>query len=143
MIIEDVGKAPFYKFRNVSKFVSTYLKTGVDTSYRYFDEGYWFVHQEFLSRVVTIARSKSVVVDYHTLPDDIQILIASKRSTSNYTKSTQSYGDAYSALHILPTAPEYVIKAVYRAMAKKHHPDQGGEAEEFRRITEAYKELVK
>jgi hypothetical protein len=30
------------------------------------------------------------------------------------------------------------IKAVYRSLCKTHHPDTGGKAEDFRRITDAY-----
>ena len=49
--------------------------------------------------------------------------------------------DFYAVLGIVPTASEDVIKAVYRALAKKHHPDAGGDANRFREITEAYATL--
>ena len=35
-----------------------------------------------------------------------------------------------------------VIKKAYRQQAKKHHPDQGGDAATFRKIHEAYQQLV-
>ncbi len=35
-----------------------------------------------------------------------------------------------------------VIKKAYRQQAKKHHPDQGGDSATFRKIHEAYQQLV-
>ena len=35
-----------------------------------------------------------------------------------------------------------VIKRAYRQQAKKHHPDQGGDSATFRKIHEAYQQLV-
>ena len=49
--------------------------------------------------------------------------------------------DYYGTLGILPNAPEDVVKAVYRALAKKHHPDAGGDPDRFRAIAEAYEVL--
>jgi hypothetical protein len=34
------------------------------------------------------------------------------------------------------------IKSAFRKMAKQHHPDQGGEAATFRRVHEAYQQLM-
>ena len=34
------------------------------------------------------------------------------------------------------------IKSAYRALAKQHHPDKGGEPSVFRRIVAAYKVLM-
>ena len=34
------------------------------------------------------------------------------------------------------------IKSAFRKMAKKHHPDQGGEAAKFRQVHEAYQQLM-
>ena len=36
-----------------------------------------------------------------------------------------------------PGAPLDVAEAAYRALAKKAHPDAGGDPERFRRLTEA------
>jgi hypothetical protein len=37
---------------------------------------------------------------------------------------------------------QQVIKKAYRKQAKRHHPDQGGEAEVFRKLHEAYEQLI-
>lgn len=42
-------------------------------------------------------------------------------------------------LEVEPTASEVEIEAAYRRLAKQHHPDAGGSAERFRRVTEAYR----
>lgn len=45
---------------------------------------------------------------------------------------------AFAALHLLQSAPRSVVDAAYRALAKQHHPDLGGDPETMRRLTEAY-----
>ncbi|MFC6616117.1 DUF5797 family protein [Halopenitus salinus] len=47
----------------------------------------------------------------------------------------------YDVLGVHPDADEEVVKAVYQALVKKHHPDQGGDQEEFQRIKEAYDQI--
>ena len=48
---------------------------------------------------------------------------------------------ALKTLHLLPTAPQSVIKAAYQALAKIHHPDRGGSVETMKKINEAYEVL--
>ena len=43
-------------------------------------------------------------------------------------------------LEIAPNASEVEIEKAYRDLVKRHHPDAGGDAETFRRITEAYQQ---
>lgn len=43
----------------------------------------------------------------------------------------------WGVLHLAPGAPLDVAEAAYRALAKKAHPDAGGDPERFRRLTEA------
>ena len=37
---------------------------------------------------------------------------------------------------------QQVIKKAYRRQAKRHHPDQGGDAAVFRKLHEAYEQLI-
>ena len=46
--------------------------------------------------------------------------------------------DAYTTLHLLPSAPSSTVSAVWRSLARVSHPDQGGDPEAFRRYSEAY-----
>ena len=47
----------------------------------------------------------------------------------------------YAVLRVVEGAPMEVVDAAYRALAKKHHPDKGGDAEEMKRINAAYAKL--
>lgn len=49
--------------------------------------------------------------------------------------------DPYKVLGVEKTASAADIKKAYRNAAKKHHPDKGGKAEEFKKINEAYETL--
>src|SRR5262249_13576535 len=51
--------------------------------------------------------------------------------------------DAFTALHLLPTAPPEVVKASYKALALIHHPDRGGDLEQMKIINQAYDLLEK
>ncbi len=45
-------------------------------------------------------------------------------------------------LHLLPDAPPELIKAAYKTLAMKFHPDHGGDAEAMKLLNEAYAELA-
>ena len=44
----------------------------------------------------------------------------------------------YTVLGVEPTASPDEIKSAYRKQAIKHHPDSGGDSEQFQKLTEAY-----
>lgn len=52
------------------------------------------------------------------------------------------YRTYYQVLKLEVTADERQVKAAYRRAARNTHPDHGGNAEEFRLVTEAYQTLV-
>ncbi len=49
--------------------------------------------------------------------------------------------DYYSVLGVSRTASQTEIKTAFRKLAHKHHPDKGGDANEFKEINEAYQVL--
>jgi len=51
--------------------------------------------------------------------------------------------DPYSILGVNQGASEDEIKKAYRKKAMKHHPDKGGDPNEFKRIQNAYDRLTK
>jgi len=50
---------------------------------------------------------------------------------------------ALAVLGLPPNATKQQIKQRYRVLAKKHHPDRGGDQREMRRIIAAYELLMK
>ncbi len=50
--------------------------------------------------------------------------------------------DPYQTLHLLPSAPPEVVRAAYKALAMKHHPDHGGDVGAMQRINDAYRRLA-
>ncbi|HBI56242.1 MAG TPA: hypothetical protein DDY38_05415, partial [Firmicutes bacterium] len=50
--------------------------------------------------------------------------------------------DYYKVLGVSPGAPTEVIRAAYRALMKRHHPDVGGDPERAKEIEEAYRNLA-
>lgn len=53
----------------------------------------------------------------------------------------RKHDSEYSEMHLLPTAPGFVIEAVYRALAKASHPDLGGSTVDMQRLNAAYEAL--
>jgi len=47
----------------------------------------------------------------------------------------------YQVLGVDPTTEEAVIDATYRSLLKKHHPDQGGSKQQFKKIKNSYEEI--
>ena len=56
--------------------------------------------------------------------------------------TTSPQAEAFAVLHLLPTAPDYVIDAVFRAFAKRWHPDRGGDSDTMRQIIAAHEQLT-
>ena len=55
---------------------------------------------------------------------------------------TESSSSHYQVLRVAVTATEKEIKVAYRRAARKAHPDHGGDAAAFRRVTAAYETLI-
>lgn len=49
--------------------------------------------------------------------------------------------DHYSTLGVPRDADQDTIKAAFRKLAMKHHPDRGGDPNEFQKINQAYETL--
>jgi hypothetical protein len=54
---------------------------------------------------------------------------------------TPAKADPFATLHLLPSAPPEVVKAAYRALSLKHHPDLGGDVRAMQTINAAYRQL--
>jgi DnaJ-domain-containing protein 1 len=73
---------------------------------------------------------------------------AGKRSSSNssrsssYRPSSGAVESQFAVLGLAPGATLHDVKTAYRDKVKQHHPDQGGEIQEFLRLQEAYEFLL-
>tara|TARA_R100001244_G_scaffold36778_3_gene33647 strand:- start:2019 stop:2399 length:381 start_codon:yes stop_codon:yes gene_type:complete len=119
---------------------------------RFYDEtsACWFVYRDYILPFVQVAVHSGHAVDYASLPDDIKQGIDSEKGNWQHVSPSgpeiakvkpMSVNRAFKILHLRQSAPDFVVKAAYRALSLKHHPDQGGEAEVFKKINTAYQLL--
>jgi DnaJ-domain-containing protein 1 len=64
-------------------------------------------------------------------------------SNANPARPILQRQQALGVLGLPPTATPQQIKRRYRTLAKRHHPDRGGDPREMQRIIAAYEFLVK
>ena len=64
-------------------------------------------------------------------------------SRANPARAALERQQALSVLGLPPTATPQQIKRRYRVLAKKHHPDRGGDRQQMMRIIAAYELLMK
>ena len=137
-------------FHSYNKRFVSFINGGIKpSSYRRYDPGTkrWMVHASRLPLVVSFGRRYFDHVDYRSLPEDLQIKVVKVMESAYNMGSfaavapTPTSTGPHAVLFVLETAPWEVVKAAYRALALKAHPDQGGTVEDFRKIQGAYNEL--
>ena len=140
----------FYLLTSVPSAVSSWLKSLVPDIYRYYDADHygWCVHENYLMDAIQVAYTNTGVLDYTALSDQWQVSIAREKVNWTYAPSkkakavaTASLNSYYSVLYLTPNAPEYMVDAAWKALAKEHHPDRGGDPEVFKQIQAAYMKL--
>jgi DnaJ-domain-containing protein 1 len=65
------------------------------------------------------------------------------QSGTNPARTIVQRQQALTVLGLPPNATAQQIKRRYRALAKRHHPDRGGDPREMQRIIAAYEFLIK
>jgi hypothetical protein len=60
------------------------------------------------------------------------------RGRTRTTPKAPPPGNPFAVLHLLPSAPPEVVDAAFRALAKKFHPDKGGDPAVMRQLAEAH-----
>jgi DnaJ-class molecular chaperone len=83
---------------------------------RYYEDGAWYVHKNHI--------------------DDVKQLGVMEAQTT-----TSSGPDDYAVLYLHRDAPVNIVEIVWRALAKLHHPDRGGDEETFKKISAAYQRI--
>jgi hypothetical protein len=130
-----------------NKRFQTYVSQGIKpASYRRFngEDKRWDVHVAKIPQLVAAAKRWFSRVDYRPLPPEVQIKIVQfqEKNPDPVRITTPKTPPPHAVLFVTRNAPPEVIKAAYKALAQKHHPDHGGDPEEFRKIDEAYKRLT-
>lgn len=95
------------------------------------DTKLWHVDSIFANQAIDIVRQ------YYDHVEVNQYHHQSSPPPPNFTTST----DPFRVLFLIPTAPGPVITAAYRALARMHHPDNGGETKTMQTINAAYDKL--
>ncbi len=140
---DDAARTAELRFAYNKRF-HIYLKAGLKPlSYRHWDsvKKRWRVHAAKLPEVVLVASRWFQHVDYSELPGPVQVTIAAAKNKREVVVVPKDTASAHEVLFILPDAPREVIDAAYKALARMHHPDQGGDEEKMQRINRAYEEL--
>ena len=119
------------------------IKFGVKPqTYRRYDpvSNSWYVHMTYIDFVVKVSSRYYDSVDYRQLPLDWQSLI---NEIPLIHSAAPLLDDDYRLLYITQDAPIEVIKASFKALAKKHHVDAGGSNDKMVSINLAYDRICK
>jgi len=134
--------------------VIRYLQLSVPQILRYYTDEpvpHWRVHKDHVVHAVQLGYAVLGHVDYSGLGTELQMVIAQekgswtlrdtkKQATVTRDKSLDKL-EAYATLFLTPAAPDFIIEAVWKALARKHHPDHGGDSEAFKTYNAAHKKI--
>lgn len=111
------AKNNFYKLIGpLPKGLVEWIKYAVPGTHRFYEDWSWYVHSDYVDEVRSRTKTVENIVDQAT---------------------------DYATLHLQPTAPPQLVAAAFKTLSKIHHPDQGGNEDEFKKITAAYERLQK
>tara|TARA_R110002020_G_scaffold26270_14_gene84878 strand:+ start:15061 stop:15543 length:483 start_codon:yes stop_codon:yes gene_type:complete len=139
-----------FKNDDLSNYLSTFLKPNTRTWDK--KEKCWVIVPEVLGEVIAYSRHLFTEINASSLPVNLQNKVhkalqgdyKSDYSTpKNKEYSIEKDTSPYSILYLKSNAPEFVVKAVYKTLAFKYHPDRGGETEQFQKVKEAYEAIMK
>ena len=119
------------------------ISGGVHNRFRRWDrdKGIWLVHWQWVKWLVDYARTMHMDMDYTDLPHQWQLTAAGAFVPGRVTLP-EDVKSPFEILYLTTEAPPEVVKAAYRALSKIHHPDMGGDAEKWREIDDAYRQLT-
>lgn len=125
-------EAPFNK-----NFVET-IKINIPVKFRTYNKRLecWIINKRFLKAVTLFATE--------IFGDNIYSILDEENNDSAEVKSTIDIKDPYSVLFITNNAPDFIVKTVFRELAKKSHPDASKDPrtqEDFVRYREAYNKI--
>ena len=141
------GTDDFVWITQPSKQVTQWLRRSVPSSFRYYDSEThlgWALHLKYVVDAAKLEHYFGGEVDVSRLPEDLRKFIDDTRHewVSDTSLSASPKGDPYRTLFVLPGAPKSVVTAAWKALARDHHPDVGGDPERFKELQAAY-DLIK
>ena len=105
------------------------------------DDETWEVHWKWVNWVVGVARKYYDEVDWSQLPDKWQMAAAGAQVAAGENQPVDA-SSPFEALSVAESAPDEVVKAAYKALAKIYHPDSpNGDSSKFRQIDDAYRKI--
>lgn len=141
----------FCEIYDAPESVTKYLSMSVTPIMRYYKEEptpHWCVYKDHVLYAVQLGYTTLGHVDYSGVSNQLQMQIAQEKQnwTVRDTKKlkqekTLNKVEAYATLFLTPGAPDFIIEAVWKAIALKHHPDKGGDEEQFKIYNEAHKRI--
>lgn len=105
--------------------------------------GECLVHWQWIGWVATLIRRNGWAVDWSSLPTSWQMIAAGISTSARTSENVDNQNSPYAALYLLSSAPMFIVKAVYKALVSKHHPDVGGDVKKFQEIDIAYRSIQK
>ena len=70
----------FFKVCRINSRVKKYLHRSIQSSKRYYEDGFWYVHVSEVVNLTRMGYAEFGHVDYQVLPDPLQMQIASEKN---------------------------------------------------------------
>lgn len=136
-----------FKNEELNNFISSSIQQSSRTWFQ--KKSCWVIVPDVLPDVISFSRHLFNHIDSSSLPIHYQKIIQNVfqgtwNKSKNTVKSTLRSGGDHAELFLLDSAPEFVVKSTYKALAKRYHPD-GDEPDEdkFKQIKDAYERIIK
>lgn len=131
MLVTYTGKRGFYKVEGYPPSFDRTIRYKVPAQERLQSDGSWFVKEKYVSTVLTEASKEGITFTTIGFEPDVKVIPNTSLTTD----------DPYAILHLQPTAPECVVQAAWKALARQLHPDTGGDPDAFVRAKQAYERI--
>lgn len=102
----------------------------------------WVILPEILDVIILYAAQVFDFIDYESLPVSYKFIAENAMCGVRITGDVE-VSSFYKTLYLQPDAPEYLVKASYKVLAKKYHPDGDTPDEQmFNKIKDAYEAIT-